>query len=637
MRLRKLFAGVAAMATLLGGMALGANAAYAAEGPADVAVDLGEANGTITVKAQIANESPNPVNGHEFKYVALGYYDGAVTNDGKLKSVSIVTNKDYVAPLESFVKTFESTATNVPAGVPTYAKSPEYAGNPAAYLAKYYGGDFTDGSTQSPQWSGTPRSLLTALANEAWFKAAYGASTAVTGVDGSATITGRQGWYAVVDTTTGDVLDASKSATNTAYTGSLPMLVGTTVVSADGKQSFDTLGDQAAKLGVINVKNELLTVHKKIVEGNKDKLSADRNIGDTVDYKLTGAVPNTTGYASYTYTLTDTLSKGLTLASVNGMKLTVGDKTYPLSAEDGAVEGTFVDGAFPVATVKIADASDTEGDYAGGHVLTVEFSHDWILAAGQDADHVGKDIKVTYTATLNQQAVVGQPGNPNKVDLTYSNNPGDQSSTTTVPGETPKVYTYQFDFTKVEYSSNAFQQSKKLKGAEFQVLGEDGKPIKFIQDKDADGKLVGGSYTKAETADAEGATDTLVTPESGKLTVKGLDANVDKPYTVKETKAPTGYLQSALPQFTVSIVAKTDSQDPDHNVTGEAVLNYGEDFIWNLVDTKNHLVGNVTNITKLPLTGAAGTAMFTMIGVLLAGAGALVYVRSRRTRRMIAA
>ena len=46
---------------------------------------------------------------------------------------------------------------------------------------------------------------------------------------------------------------------------------------------------------------------------------------------------------------------------------------------------------------------------------------------------------------------------------------------------------------------------------------------------------------------------------------------------------------------------------------------------------------NVRNITQLPLTGAAGTAMFTMIGVLLAGAGALVYVRSRRTRRMIAA
>ena len=48
-------------------------------------------------------------------------------------------------------------------------------------------------------------------------------------------------------------------------------------------------------------------------------------------------------------------------------------------------------------------------------------------------------------------------------------------------------------------------------------------------------------------------------------------------------------------------------------------------------------VTNVKSITQLPLTGAAGTALFTVIGLLLAGAAATVALKSRETKRALRA
>ena len=50
---------------------------------------------------------------------------------------------------------------------------------------------------------------------------------------------------------------------------------------------------------------------------------------------------------------------------------------------------------------------------------------------------------------------------------------------------------------------------------------------------------------------------------------------------------------------------------------------------------KDIKVQNVKSITELPLTGAAGTALFTVLGLLIAGAGALVYMKSRSVKRML--
>ena len=58
---------------------------------------------------------------------------------------------------------------------------------------------------------------------------------------------------------------------------------------------------------------------------------------------------------------------------------------------------------------------------------------------------------------------------------------------------------------------------------------------------------------------------------------------------------------------------------------------------YGLVDSVKNEVHNVKNVSELPLTGAAGTALFTVIGLLLAGAAATVALKSRETKRALRA
>ena len=55
------------------------------------------------------------------------------------------------------------------------------------------------------------------------------------------------------------------------------------------------------------------------------------------------------------------------------------------------------------------------------------------------------------------------------------------------------------------------------------------------------------------------------------------------------------------------------------------------------VNTADKTVLNVKSITQLPLTGAAGTALFTVVAVLLAGVAATVFAKSRSTKRALTA
>ena len=52
-----------------------------------------------------------------------------------------------------------------------------------------------------------------------------------------------------------------------------------------------------------------------------EKKAGDFGIGDTVTYQLTSKVPDMTGYTSYTFKFTDTLSKGLDLKEVLSVKV----------------------------------------------------------------------------------------------------------------------------------------------------------------------------------------------------------------------------------------------------------------------------------------------------------------------------
>ena len=127
-----------------------------------------------------------------------------------------------------------------------------------------------------------------------------------------------------------------------------------------------------------------------------------------------------------------------------------------------------------------------------------------------------------------------------------------------------------------------------------------------------------GSYKKAASADTQGATINVKTGADGKLSFTGLDKT--KTYTVTETARANGNYLDIKPSFTVSfnnnggaVLSRTDASDP-----------------WGLVNTTAKTVKNVKSITQLPLTGAAGTTLFTVVALLVAGAGVTVAVKSRQ-------
>ncbi|OZG65613.1 hypothetical protein BHAP_0561 [Bifidobacterium hapali] len=112
----------------------------------------------------------------------------------------------------------------------------------------------------------------------------------------------------------------------------------------------------------------------------------------------------------------------------------------------------------------------------------------------------------------------------------------------------------------------------------------------------------------------------VISGADGKVSFGGLSAGT---YTVTETAVADGYLTNVKPTFTVTIA-------------DDGTVTFGSDT-WNLVDNTTKTVKNVKSITQLPLTGAAGTALFTVLGILLAGAAVTVYTKSRSTNRALRA
>ena len=102
--------------------------------------------------------------------------------------------------------------------------------------------------------------------------------------------------------------------------------------------------------------------------------------------------------------------------------------------------------------------------------------------------------------------------------------------------------------------------------------------------------------------------------------------NMNTTYTVIETKVPTGYNGTFVGKFTITTGA-----------TADAAATFAGKDAWNLSkDNKGTFqVTNVKNITQLPLTGAAGTMLFSVIGLLIAGAAVTVFVKSRSTKRAL--
>lgn len=390
---------------------------------------------------------------------------------------------------------------------------------------------------------------------------------------------------AATTTVSTDATDGNYTATFTGldYGYYVVAVPGATLANASGQ--YATLVSVDRTNVTANIKGDLPTVDKKVQVGGTGKDATDAKIGDTLTFTLTSTIPDMSAYDTYTFNFKDTLSQGLTFGQVTSV--TVEGVTDPLT----------VNTDYTVTTPTVSD-----------NTLTVAMKD---FKAKQQAN-AGKKITVTYTATLNEKAVVGGVGNTNSATIQYSNNP---SSGGTGESEPSKVRVFTYGFTVDKYTGDKYDDdATRLAGAEFTLAPKNGTAMSFVQ-VDAGSATANAVYRVAKAGETD-TTTTITTPASGKVVFRGLE---NGEYTLTETKAPAGYNKLAS-----AIGVKVDGKNDGTDTTDATVaITYNNDNGNSYNQTASNGVIPVQNKSGaiLPGTGGMGTIAFTVIGVLVIALG----------------
>ena len=277
--------------------------------------------------------------------------------------------------------------------------------------------------------------------------------------------------------------------------------------------------------------------------GNYTDGPVDANIGDTIGYQI--VVTDGIGTDAQ-LTLTDTMGAGL---------------TYTPSS-------ITIDGS------SVADNANT-ANYTvsvSGQTITIVFSAAYV--ASKDT---GDSITVTYSATLNENAVVDDDdadANKNYVHMQYS-----------AQEDEDQVYVETYDFTVYKTDGTNF-----LDGAEFKLYdaATGGNEITLTSDGN------GGYYPSSS------GTDTIDINSSSGCNVYGLAPGT---YYLEEVATPAGYNPLSARESVTITSGQTQA------VEKTVVNNAG---------------------AELPSTGGIGTVIFYVVGaILVLGAGILLVARRR--------
>ena len=310
--------------------------------------------------------------------------------------------------------------------------------------------------------------------------------------------------------------------------------------------------------------------------------SADYDINDAVPFKLEGTVAsNYAGYKTYYFAFHDVEERGLTF-NKNSVKV--------------YVDNTAITSGYTVVTEGLADGCTFEVKFADLKQIS--------------AVKAGSKIRVEYTSTLNENAVIGEQGNVNKAKLQYSNNPNDEQGGENGPtGETPWdnviVFTYKTVINKVD------DENQPLKGAEFTLS----KKMKN-----------GTTTTVAVVKNDEGTT----------FTFNGLD---DGDYVLSETVTPAGY--NKIDDITFTVTANhaiewdgTGRTDVLTSLSGDKKSGSAE-FTMTASKADGSLTSNVVNKpgSSLPETGGMGTIVLYAAGAVLVIAAGVYFGLKKKNAR----
>ena len=305
-------------------------------------------------------------------------------------------------------------------------------------------------------------------------------------------------------------------------------------------------------------KNELPEVVKKIVvnseTGEEEVEATTASINDSIKFRITVTDGKGTDQG---ITIHDVMDDGMTLD---------GNITVTNNAVD--VE----EGNYEIKTSDLSDDCTFEVVLSAAYVQTLD---------------KGDEVVVEYSAVLNKDAEIAlnSATNDNTVSLSYSKQ--------TIPGNTVKVSTYQFDLVKVDTSK------KLLTGAEFELYdaatGGNKIPVMKVEE---------GVYRVLDKK----AVETEAVIEAGEVTIKGLG---NGKYYLEEIAAPEGY-NPLTARHEVKINGANIDATSDNGVYTNGVL-----------------VENRTG-SILPSTGGIGTTIFYAAGIVLMAGAVFFVVRRKR-------
>lgn len=326
------------------------------------------------------------------------------------------------------------------------------------------------------------------------------------------------------------------------------------------------------------------SIDKNIIENNTKKKTTVANIGDTINYEVTYSVPVPENGLTE-LKIVDTMDKGLTFKNEASNITVINDK----GAEGSEKKLTYN----TEYTVSLDEAKNT---------VTIDFAK-YLNSLQKNSTET---FTITYTVKLNENAVLGQTGNKNKVYLEYQNY-GEKEPKKTTDKDTT-VFTYGIDLTKKGEGTDV------LEGVKFELTDSENQPVKVQKNGTNEFYTPGGSSNE------------VTTDANEKIYIRGLKPGT---YKLTETKTNAGYVLLKDP---VVIEIKDD------NATGDATADVGSKPVTMQADQINKTSATaevpltVVNSKgfNLPATGGRGIALFTIAGIaIVAAAGSLLFMRKR--------
>lgn len=363
---------------------------------------------------------------------------------------------------------------------------------------------------------------------------------------------------------------------------SVPFLVSLPFTGKDGKTVTELNVYPKNSTGTESIDKKINKVGKTEVNGIK----ANANIGDIITYKVTYSVPVPENGLTE-LKIVDTMDKGLTFTNAPA-NITVEDDNVGTSGKKELV----YDKDYQV----FLNSADNK--------VTIDFKN-YLKSLQSNST---EEFTITYKVKLNENAVLGQTGNKNKVELQYNNG---TTIDKTVPGNDTKVFTYGIDLLKKGEGKGTV-----LAGVTFTLTDESNTAVN-VEKKESNTFYTPGGHSNEVETDA-----------AGKIYIKGLKPGT---YKLKETKTNAGYVLLKNP---VEIVITPSAME---NEAAEGVVSAtvgGKEVTMNADNGSDTAIVPLTVVNRkgfdLPATGGRGIALFTIAGIaIVAAAGSLLFMRKR--------